>query len=135
MNKAQIELLKRCAAKPNSIHEPGEASITDADQLANEGLLIKYNKPLGPMYSIGRFGAQYVKENFSPNGSPEMRKLALAYVVGKGYSEEQAEEIVDTEGVEKILLTQAEELRSGTQREVQVPLNERGEPEIKFRKA
>ena len=127
-----LDFLRKCAGKPNSIHELDETiTQADADQMAQEGLLIRYNKPLGPMYCIGRYGSQYVKEAGQPG--VEMTKLAVKYVVSKGYSEEAAVVIVADNGVDTILKSQAEEMRQGTQREVKVPMNAQGNPEIKFR--
>ncbi len=137
MNKLEakhMEFLRRVASKPNSIHPLGDFPVAEADAMAAEGLLVKYNKATGPWYSIGRYGAQYVKEHLVGGDSPEMRKLAEAYVVSKGYTEEAAVEIVDREGVETILRSQAEEMRQGTQKEVQIPMNEQGKAEIKFHK-
>lgn len=131
-----VEFLRKVASKPNSIHPLGDMNQADADAMANEGLLIKYAKAAGPMYAIGRYGVQYVKEHgmANPNDIPEMVKLAVDYVKSKGYTEEgAAEKIVEQEGVEKILLTQAEELRNSRQREVSIPLNEQGKPEIRFK--
>ncbi len=140
MNKLEakhMEFLRRVAAKPNSIHPLGDMPIADADAMANEGLLIKYNKSTGPWYSIGRYGAQYVKEHLTAGDSPELKALAIAYVKSKGYEEEgAAEKIVEHEGVDLILRSQAEEIRQERQgqKEVSIPMNEQGKPEIKFHK-
>ena len=131
-----IEFLRKVASKPNSIHPLGTMNQADADAMAHEGLLIKYAKAAGPMYAIGRYGAQYVKEHgaVKPDESPEMKALAIAYVKDKGYTDEGvAEKIVAEQGVEKILFTQAEEIRQGRQREVTIPLNEQGKPEIRYK--
>lgn len=129
-----LEFLRKVATKPNSIHPLEDISMEDADTMAIEGLLIKYNKPTGPFYAIGRFGAQYAKEHAGP--SPEMRELAIKYVKSKGYEEEGvAEEIVDREGVEKILFSQAQELRHGGQRDIQIPTDDKGNTDIKFKKS
>lgn len=137
MNKLEqkhINFLRSCAAKPNSIHAlPKEVDFMDADAMAKEGLLVKYNKPTGPQYAIGRYGAQFVKEGFGVSISPEMTKLAVDYVTTKGYTKEAAEKVVIENGVELILQSQAEEMRRGTQREVVVPLNDQGKPEIKYK--
>jgi len=136
LEEKHIEFLRRVASKPNSIHPLGELPMVDADAMAAEGLLIKYNKATGPWYSIGRYGAQYVKDHLTSNDSPELKALAVAYVKSKGYEEEgAAEKIVEREGVETILRSQAEEIRQERQgqKEVSVPMNERGVPEIKFR--
>jgi hypothetical protein len=134
LEQKHIDFLRICAEAPNRIHQlPEDVSQMDADAMANEGLLIKYNRPTAPQYAIARYGSQFVKEHST--ASPEMRKLAIAYVMSKieGGSEEDAEKIVNENGVETILRTQAEEMRHGSQREVKVPTNELGAPEIKFR--
>jgi spore maturation protein SpmB len=134
MNKLEqyhIDFLRVCATKPNNIHaQPENISSQDADIMCAEGLLIKYTKPTGRFYAIGRYGAQFIKEL---GNDTEMTKLAINYVISKGYEESAAQEIVTKEGVESILRTQAEEMKQGTQREVTVPTNALGKPEIKFR--
>ncbi len=133
LEKEHMDFLRVCAGKPNSTHPlPENVSLFDAEMMAAEGLLISYHKSTGTHYAIGRYGTQFVKESgFSE--SPEMKKLAVDYVITKGYETEAAESIVAEHGVEKILGTQAEEIRAGAQREVKIPVNERGEVEVKFR--
>lgn len=134
IEQRHIEFLRLCASNSNKVQPlPADVPIMEADALVTEGLLIKYNKPNGPHYAIGRYGSQYVKETYSAPESPDMKKLAVDFVVSKGYEPEAAETIVENNGVEVILNSQAEELRKGTQREVTVPMNEQGLPQIKFK--
>lgn len=133
LEQKHIDFLRTCAASPNRVHSlPEGIDQEDANQLANEGLLVKYNKALGPQYSIARYGAQFVKE-FGATETPEMRKLAVDYVVSKGYSPDAAEEIVTREGVGTILYSQAEELRKGNQREVQPPTDANGNVKMQYK--
>lgn len=134
IEQKHIDFLRTCAASPNKVHSlPLDIDTMEGDALAQEGLLIKYSKPTGAKYSIGRYGTQYVKESYGAIESPDMIKLAVDYIIGKGYSEEDAIASVKQHGVEKVLEAQAIEMRQGTQREVKVPINEQGQPEIKFR--
>lgn len=126
-----IAFLQHCAEKSNSIHK-SDLPVSELEQMVQEGLLIKYNKPNGLQYCITRAGASVAR---SYGASPEITKLAVDYVISKGYEQEAAEKIVAEHGAESILMSQAEELKGGAsgQREVVVPMNEQSKPEIKFR--
>lgn len=135
LEQKHINFLRTCAEKANKIHNvPEGVSIEDADAMAAEGLLIRYNRIPAPMYCIARYGTQFVKE-FGASDTPEMRKLAVAYVMTKGYEEEAADKIVTENGVAVILDTQAQEMRKGTQREVQAPTDANGNVDLKFKQS
>jgi hypothetical protein len=132
LEKHHIDFLRTCAAKPNSIHAlPLDVLHIDADAMAAEGLLVKYQKPTGRFYAIARYGAQYVKEISEPG--PELTDLAVKYVMSKGFEEDKAKEIVEQHGVNNVLQSQADEMRQGAQREVTIPTNAQGVPEIKYK--
>jgi hypothetical protein len=135
LEQRHIDFLRTCAGSPNKIHSlPDNVTEMEANAMATEMLLIRYNKiPGKAQYAIGRYGAQFVKEGYGATESPDMIKLAIDYIMGKGYSEAEAMASIGQHGVEKVLEAQAMEMRQGSQREVKVPLNEQGKPEIKFR--
>lgn len=134
LEQKHIDFIRTCAEKPMSIHTlPISISPMEADAIANEGLLIRYARPTGNRYAIGRYGAQFIKEGYGASESPEMKKLAVDFVVSKGYEEPAATKIVAEHGVEYILKSQADELREGTQKEVKIPTNAQGKAEIKFK--
>lgn len=128
-----LEFLTQCSLKPNKIHESA-LPPAELDQMSREGLLIKYGGTK-PRYAISKGGAQFVKDQQSRGSMihPEIRALAIKYVLSKGYEQEAAEVIVDKQGANEILRVQADELRQGTQKEVKIPTNDLGAVEIKFR--
>src|SRR6266404_4429685 len=102
LEKEHMDFLRVCAAGANSIHPiPKNVLLADAEMMAAEGLLISYSKPTGYHYAIAQYGAQFVKES-GVSESPEMRKLAVDFVISKGYDEEAAEAIVSEHGIETI---------------------------------
>jgi hypothetical protein len=133
LEQIHIDFLRTCADNPNKIHSSSEIPAADLEQMANEGLLIKYHKNLGNKYAISHYGSQYIKAQGSVD-NPEMRKLAMEYVISKGgYTEAEAEEIVARHGIEAIFQAQSEERQFSGQREVKVPTDDQGKAEIKFR--
>lgn len=133
LGSEHLEFLTQCALKPNKIHG-SSLPPADLDLMAKEGLLIKYGR-LDSRYAISKYGAQFVKEQQARGEMihPEIRGLAIKYVITKGYEEAAAAKIVDEQGADEILKIQADELRQGTQKEVKIPMNDRGKVEIKFR--
>lgn len=132
LEQVHLDFLRKCAEQPNKIHSSTDVPAKDLEQMTNEGLLIKYNK-IPVQYAISHYGAQYIKAQGSPE-TPEMKKLAKEYVMGKIHcTEAEAEEVVAQNGVEAIFNTQSEERLAGSQREVKVPVDARGKADIKFR--
>ena len=135
-----IQFLRQCAEKPLKVHE-SDLPIEDLDQMVKESLLIKYGSGVRTKYSISRFGVQYVKERLSTKDAPvlpEMRAAAVKYVMSKGHDEKAADAIISEWGVPYLLESEARETRAFSQhvgqRDVVVPRNEQGVPEIRFRK-
>src|SRR3954468_11316101 len=117
-----IEFLRTCAAKPVRTHS-SNLPEKDLDLMAAEGLLISYNRATGKQYAITSVGSQVVKSY----GAPEnMIKIARDFVISKGYDPEAAAKIVSEHGVETILKSKDEELKTlaSGQREVTVPMDE-----------
>lgn len=134
LEERHIDFLRTCATEPNRIHPLTEnINVIEAEDLVREGLLIKYVRVDGTKYAIARYGAQYVKELYGSNDSPDLKKLAIDFVITKGYSEANAIELVEQVGANAILKSQADEMRQNSQREVTIPLNEQGKPEIKYK--
>ena len=137
-----VVFLKQCADKPQKTHE-SDLPVEDLEQMVKESLLIKYGGVTN-RYSISRYGTQYVKERIS-NGKdvgpvlPEMRAAAVKYVMSHGHDKQNAEALVDEWGVNYLLEAQAKEVRANQQvvgqRDIQIPRNEQGVPEIRFRKS
>lgn len=135
-----IEFLRQCAEKPLKVHE-SDLPIEDLDQMVKENLLIKYGAGLRNKYSISRYGTQYVKERLSTKDAPvlpEMRAAALKYVMSKNYDEADANDLIAEWGVPYLLDAEAKEMRAFSQqvgqKDVAIPMNAQGKPEIKFRK-
>lgn len=131
LEKKHIDFLIKCTKEPNKVHS-SDLPPADLKQMADEGLLIGYNR-IPPQYAISKYGAQYIKEETARTPGPEMRELAIKYVISKDYSAEEAEQIVDQEGVDKILATQAEEMRHSTQQEVKPPTDDKGNVTMRFK--
>lgn len=133
LGKEHLDFLIQCATSPNKTHS-SELPVAELQQMANEGLLIRYGRSEFK-YAISKQGSQFVKEQQARGQMihPEIKTLAVKYVVTKGYEEEAAQKIVDEQGANEILRIQAEEMRQGAQKEVKIPTNEKGMPEIKFR--
>lgn len=132
LENQHIEFLRICANAPNQIHpKPPNVSAEDLNQMVQESLLIPYFKPAGTMYAISKNGSSVIKSMNTP--SVEMRHLARQYVLSKGVPEEYVDGVIDQHGVENILKSQAEEMNNGRQKEVNIPTNEFGAREIKFR--
>lgn len=127
------EFLRQCADKPQKCHSTDTISPLDLEEMVKDGLLIKYNRlPLA--FAITPYGSRVAKNN-PDTTSPELVKLAVEYVISRGYSRDAADQIVQEHGAEAILKSQAEErkLTQKGQQEIKVPLNEQGKPEMKFK--
>lgn len=128
LEKKHIDFLRLCAGTPNRTHS-SDLPFDDLRKMVDEGLLIQYNR-IPVAYAITKVGASVAK---TFGASPEIIDLALKYVQSKGFDESAAKGIVEEHGAESILQSQATELRQIGQKEITVPINEQGKPEIKYR--
>jgi hypothetical protein len=128
LGKDHIDFLRQCASTPNKVHS-SDLPFDDLRKMVDEGLLIQYSR-VPVAYAITKIGVQVAK---TFGASPELIKLATDYVQSKGYDESAAKGIVEEHGAESILQSQATELRQTGQKEITVPINELGKPEIKYR--
>lgn len=133
IEQKHVDFLKLCADTPNRIHKvPEGMDPADASALSVEGLLIQYNKPGGAQYAITGDGSRFI-QSFGATDTPEMVKLAVAYVMTKGYDEEAAQTIVKDNGCAIILKSQVEEESGNRQREVKLPTDANGNTRMQFR--
>lgn len=124
LGQQHIEFLQLCAGKPSKIHE-SDIPLSELQQMVDEGLLIKYNSGVKPKYCATKLGVRLAK---SFGASPELIKVAEDFVVSKGYTPEAAKSIVEKYGAEVIL--KSENNLDERQREVKIPLDAQGRPQI-----
>lgn len=133
LEEKHLEFLRLCASQPNKIHE-SDLPPAELDQMANEGLLIRYGG-VKVRYCISKYGVKLVKDMIARKElvDPKAKEQALDYVKSKGYEKAVAEKIVEDHGAEVILKSKSEESALETQREVKIPTNAQGKPEMKFK--
>lgn len=117
LGPVHILFLRQCAAEDKHTHEaPKTIEKADLDQMVREGLLIEYRGVNGNRYTCTQSGSRLA---LSFGDHPELEKIAVAYLVGKGYDEAQALEVVQANGAELVLRAKKqEEAPSSGQREV-----------------
>lgn len=128
LGDVHLAFLRECAAKPRSTHL-SDLPVEELQQMVDERLLIKYSTR-GGSYAITPGGSQFVK---TLGASPELKKIAVDFVKSKGFNEEEAIRVVEEHGAERVL--KAQDPGATGQREIVIPTNEQGKPEIKARKS
>lgn len=108
-----IQFLRTLAGQDKHTH-PAPANIKQDEltQMVREGLLIEYNDALQKRYTVTQLGSRLAQ---SYGDSPELEKIAVAYVMTKGYDKDSALKIVQENGAEMILRSKkSEETGGGT---------------------
>lgn len=120
LGQVHIDFLRKCAADSGHTHKPEGIKKDELELMVSEGLLIAYNRGSYFEYAITQNGGK-VAATFGD--SPELVKIAVEYVMSKGYSDEAAEKIVKDYGAEHILKSKAAEDKGDGegQREVKAP--------------
>lgn len=126
LGPVHILFLRQLAANDKQTHlAPTSIKQDELNQMVLEGLLIEYVGPAAKRYTVTQLGARLAQ---SYGDSPELEKIAIEFVMSKGYNQEDAAKIVKDHGSEVILRTKRVDEGGGSgQKEINMK-SEGGKP-------